>query len=172
MSQSHKHIALWLVLALVFLVIFSVFSKQHGREPEIVFSDFMSSVDRGDIQEVVIQGHNIQGKYKNGERFRTFAPTDPDLVKSLREKKVKIAAKPEEDSPWYMVFLLNWFPMLLLIGVWVFFMRQMQVGGGKAMSFRQEPRQAAHGKSASGHVSPMSRAPTKLKTIFRRSSLS
>ncbi|HVO93676.1 MAG TPA: ATP-dependent zinc metalloprotease FtsH [Terriglobales bacterium] len=135
MSQSSKHIALWLVLALVFLVIFSVFSKQHGREPEIVFSEFMSSVDRGDVQEVVIQGHNIQGKYKNGERFRTFAPNDPELVKSLRDKKVKIAAKPEEDSPWYMVLLLNWFPMLLLIGVWIFFMRQMQVGGGKAMSF-------------------------------------
>jgi len=135
LSQSSKHIALWLVLALVFLVIFSVFSKQHGREPEIVFSEFMSSVDRGDVQEVVIQGHNIQGKYKNGERFRTFAPNDPELVKSLRDKKVKIAAKPEEDSPWYMVLLLNWFPMLLLIGVWIFFMRQMQVGGGKAMSF-------------------------------------
>ena len=135
MSQSSKHIALWLVLALVFLVIFSVFSKQHGREPEIVFSEFMGSVDRGDVQEVVIQGHNIQGKYKNGERFRTFAPNDPELVKSLREKKVKIAAKPEDESPWYMVLLLNWFPMLLLIGVWIFFMRQMQVGGGKAMSF-------------------------------------
>jgi cell division protease FtsH len=124
-----------LVLALIFLVIFSVFSKQHGREPEIVFSEFMSSVDRGEIQEVVIQGHNIQGKYKNGERFRTFAPNDPELVKSLREKNVKIAAKPEDESPWYMVLLLNWFPMLLLIGVWIFFMRQMQVGGGKAMSF-------------------------------------
>jgi cell division protease FtsH len=135
LSQSSKHIALWLVLALVFLVIFSVFSKQHGREPEIVFSEFMGSVDRGDVQEVVIQGHNIQGKYKNGERFRTFAPNDPELVKSLREKKVKIAAKPEDESPWYMVLLLNWFPMLLLIGVWIFFMRQMQVGGGKAMSF-------------------------------------
>jgi cell division protease FtsH len=135
LSQSSKHIALWLVLALVFLVIFSVFSKQHGREPEIVFSDFMGSVDRGEVQEVVIQGHNIQGKYKNGERFRTFAPNDPELVKSLREKNVKIAAKPEDESPWYMVLLLNWFPMLLLIGVWIFFMRQMQVGGGKAMSF-------------------------------------
>jgi len=135
LSQSSKHIALWLVLALVFLVIFSVFSKQHGREPEIVFSEFMGSVDRGDVQEVLIQGHNIQGKYKNGERFRTFAPNDPELVKSLRDKKVKIAAKPEDDSPWYMVLLLNWFPMLLLIGVWIFFMRQMQVGGGKAMSF-------------------------------------
>jgi len=135
LSQSSKHIALWLVLALVFLVIFSVFSKQHGREPEIVFSEFMGSVERGDVQEVLIQGHNIQGKYKNGERFRTFAPNDPELVKSLRDKNVKIAAKPEEDSPWYMVLLLNWFPMLLLIGVWIFFMRQMQVGGGKAMSF-------------------------------------
>jgi cell division protease FtsH len=135
LNQSSKHIALWLVLALVFLVIFSIFSKQHGRDPEIVFSEFMSSVDRGDVQEVIIQGHNIQGKYKNGERFRTFAPNDPELVKSLREKRVKIAAKPEEDSPWYMVLLLNWFPMLLLIGVWIFFMRQMQVGGGKAMSF-------------------------------------
>src|SRR5207342_367603 len=79
--------------------------------------------------------HNIQGKYKNGERFRTFAPNDPELVKSLRDKNVKIAAKPEDESPWYMVLLLNWFPMLLLIGVWIFFMRQMQVGGGKAMSF-------------------------------------
>jgi cell division protease FtsH len=135
LSQSSKHIALWLVLALVFLVIFSVFNKQHGREPEVVFSEFMASVDRGDVQKVVIQGHNIQGEYKNGERFRTFAPNDPELVKSLRDKKVKIAAKPEEDSPWYMVLLLNWFPMLLLIGVWIFFMRQMQVGGGKAMSF-------------------------------------
>ena len=135
MSQSSKHIALWLVLILVFLVIFSVFSKQHGREPEVVFSEFMGSVERGEVQEVVIQGQNIQGKYKSGERFRSFAPNDPELVKSLRDRKVKIAAKPEDESPWYMVLLLNWFPMLLLIGVWIFFMRQMQVGGGKAMSF-------------------------------------
>jgi cell division protease FtsH len=135
LSQSSKHIALWLVLALIILAVFSVFNKQHGREPEIVFSEFMTAVDRGDVQKVTIQGHNIKGEYKNGERFRTFAPDDPELVKSLRDKKVKIAAKPEEDSPWYMVLLLNWFPMLLLIGVWIFFMRQMQVGGGKAMSF-------------------------------------
>ena len=135
MSQSSKHIALWLVLLLVLLGIFSVFSKQAGRDPEVVFSEFLAAVDRGEVQEVVIQGHNIQGKYKNGERFRTFAPDDPELVKSLREKKIKIAAKPEDDSPWYYVLLINWFPMLLLIGVWVFFMRQMQVGGGKAMSF-------------------------------------
>jgi len=135
LSSSSKHIALWLVLALVFFVIFSVFNKQYRREPEIIFSDFMGGVERGDVQEVVIQGQNIQGKYKNGEPFRTFAPNDPELVKSLRDKGVKIAAKPEDESPWYMVLLLNWFPMLLLVGVWIFFMRQMQMGGGKAMSF-------------------------------------
>ena len=116
-------------------MIFSVFSKQYRREPEIIFSEFMAAVDRGDVREVVIQGNNIQGKYKNGESFRTFEPDDPELVKSLREKQVKIAVKPDDESPWYMLLLLNWFPMLLLIGVWIFFMRQMQVGGGKAMSF-------------------------------------
>jgi cell division protease FtsH len=123
------------VLALVFLGIFSVFNKQYRREPEIIFSEFMGAVERGDVREVVIQKNHIQGNYKNGEQFRTFAPDDPELVKSLRGKGVKIAAKPEDESPWYMVLLLNWFPMLLLIGVWIFFMRQMRVGGGGVMSF-------------------------------------
>ena len=135
MNQMSKNLALWLVLGLIFLLLFNVFNKQHGREPEIVFSEFVSAVEKGDVLEVTIQGHNIQGKYKTGERFRTFAPNDPELVKMLREKKIRIAAKPEDESPWYMVLLVNWFPMLLLIGVWIFFMRQMQVGGGKAMSF-------------------------------------
>ena len=135
MNPSSKHIALWLVLALVLFMIFSVFSKQYRSDPEIIFSEFMAAVERGDVREVVIQGHHIQGKYKNGDQFRTFEPDDPELVKSLRDKNVKIAAKPDDESPWYMVLLVNWLPMLLLIGVWIFFMRQMQVGGGKAMSF-------------------------------------
>ncbi|MEK6601600.1 MAG: ATP-dependent zinc metalloprotease FtsH [Candidatus Binatota bacterium] len=135
MNQLSKNLALWLVLGLIFLLLFNIFSKQHGREPEIVFSEFMGAVEKGEVLEVTIQGHNIQGKYQSGERFRTFAPNDPELVKTLREKRVKIAAKPEDESPWYMVLFVNWFPMLLLIGVWIFFMRQMQVGGGKAMSF-------------------------------------
>jgi cell division protease FtsH len=126
---------IWLGLALVVLVIFLVFSQKSRGEPEIVFSDFLAAVERGDVQEVVIQGNNIQGKYKNGELFRTFAAADPELIKSLRAKQVKIAAKPSDESPWYMVLLLSWFPILLLIGVWIFFMRQMQMGGGKAMSF-------------------------------------
>jgi cell division protease FtsH len=135
LSLSSKQIAIWLVLALVVFVIFTIFSKQSQREPEIIFSEFTAAVERGDVREVVIQENNIQGKYNNGGQFRTFAPDDPELMKSLRDKQVKVGAKPGNDSPWYMVLLLNWFPMLLLIGVWLFFMRQMQMGGGKVMSF-------------------------------------
>ena len=135
MNQSSKRIAFGLVLALVLLVIFSLFTKEYRSEPEIAFSDFLGSVERGDIEAVVIQGHYVHGSYKNGAGFKTFAPDDPELVKSLRRTNVKIAAKPEDESPWYMVLLLNWFPMLLLVGVWIFFMRQLQVGGGKVASF-------------------------------------
>jgi len=135
LKLSSKHIALGLILALVLFGLFSVLGKQYRREPDITFSEFMAAVERDDVQAVVIQGHTIQGTYKNGGQFKTFEPDDPELVKSLRDKKVKIAAKPEDDSPWYMVLLLSWAPMLLLLGVWIFFMRQMQVGGGKAMSF-------------------------------------
>ena len=135
MNQTSKNLALWLVLGLMFLLLFNVFTRQHSREPDVVFSDFWASVEKGDVQEVTIQGKRIQGKYQSGESFKTFAPTDPELVKMLRDRKVRITAKPEDESPWYVVLLVNWFPMLLLIGVWIFFMRQMQVGGGKAMSF-------------------------------------
>ena len=135
MRASSKHIVLGLVLALAFFGIFSALRKQYRPEPEIIFSDFIGSVERGDVQAVVIQGPNIQGKYKNGGLFKTFAPDDPGLVNSLRSKDVKITAKPEDESPWYMTLLLNWFPMLILVGVWIFFMRQLQMGGGKVMSF-------------------------------------
>jgi cell division protease FtsH len=135
LSLSSKQIAIWLGVALIGFTIFTVLSTQYRREPEVIFSELMAAVERGDVGEVVIQGKNIQGKYKNGGPFRTFAPDDPGLMKSLRDKKVKIAAKPEDDSPWYIVLLLNWFPMLLLLGVWIYFMRQLQMGGGKAMSF-------------------------------------
>ncbi|HEY7221718.1 MAG TPA: ATP-dependent zinc metalloprotease FtsH [Candidatus Binatia bacterium] len=135
MRLSSKNIALGLLLALALFGIFHIFSRPSGSEPDITFSDFMGAVERGDIREVVIRGHTIQGEYKNGKEFKTFEPDDPDLVKSLRDSNVKITAQPEGDSPWYMVLLLNWVPTLLLVGVWIFFMRQLQAGSGKAMSF-------------------------------------
>src|SRR5262249_59218916 len=99
LKASSKHIALWLALALVLFMIFGIFSKQNRREPEIIFSEFMAAGERGEVREIVIQGHNIQGKYKNGESFRNFEPDDPDLVNSFRENQVKTAVKPRSDSP-------------------------------------------------------------------------
>jgi len=133
-NRSHNF-ALWLTLGLVLLLIFKVFNPQHPKEPEIVFSEFFSAVEKGEITEVTIQGRVIRGTFRNDERFRTFTPEDPDIVRTLREKGVKISARPEEGDPWYIALLVQSFPILLLIGVWVFFLRQMQIGGGKAMSF-------------------------------------
>jgi cell division protease FtsH len=135
MNQFSRSIALWLVLGLMFLLLFNIFSRQQTREPEIIFSDFLNQVDKNQVAQVTIQGNSIHGRTTSGEHFKTYAPHDPDLVKALRAKGVRIAAKPEEGDPWWMVALVQWFPMLLLVAVWIFFMRQMQIGGGKAMSF-------------------------------------
>ncbi|OFV88223.1 MAG: cell division protein FtsH [Acidobacteria bacterium RBG_16_68_9] len=135
MNQFSRNVALWLVLGLMFLLLFNLSNKKQAKPPEIPYSEFVAAVEKGDVTEVVIQGQNLRGKFQNNERFKTFTPDDPSLVKRLEAKSVKITAKPEEGDPWYIMAFINWFPMLLLIGVWIFFMRQMQVGGGKAMSF-------------------------------------
>jgi len=134
-NQFSRTVALWLVLGLMFVLLFNLSTKKQAKPPEVPFSDFMAAVDKGEVTEVLIQGQNVRGKYQNNERFKTYAPNDPDLVRTLRGKDVKISAKPEDGDPWYFMVFVQWFPVLLLIGVWIFFMRQMQVGGGKAMSF-------------------------------------
>jgi len=135
LNQFSRNLALWLVLGLMFLLLFQIFNKQQVQEPERDYSEFSDALDKGEISEVLIQGNVVRGRFQSGERFSTYDPGDTALITRLREKGVKIQAKPEEGEPWYVVLLVQWFPMLLLIGVWVFFMRQMQVGGGKAMSF-------------------------------------
>ena len=129
---------LWAVILVFVVALFNLFQSNTPRNAsrEIYFSDFMGAVERSEIQEVVIQGENISGVYKSGGDFRTYAPEDPELVPTLRQNGVQIKAVPSADNElsfWGVV--ISWFPMLLLIGVWVFFMRQMQGGGGKAMGF-------------------------------------
>src|SRR6202451_2032347 len=135
MNQFSRSIALWLVLGLMFLLLFNIFSRQQPKEPEIIFSDFLNQVEKGQVAEATIQGDVIKGESTSGDHFKVNAPAYPDLVKTLREKGVKIAAKPAEGDPWWMVALVQWFPVLVLAALWIFFMRQMQIGGGKAMSF-------------------------------------
>ena len=133
MSPFYKNLALWLIISLMMIMLFQIFKQpERGIEP-VFYSDFLSMVESQSIIQVTIQGDNISGISSQGP-FKTFAPKDPELIKLLRSKGVKIKAKPKEDSSWFQVFL-SWIPMLLLIGVWIFFMRQMQAGGGKALSF-------------------------------------
>ena len=140
MNPVSRNLGLWLLLLLLGLLLWSVVTKQQPREPEVPFSNFLEAVDENRVYDVSMQGQAIHGHYKAerggpGEGFKTYAPKDADLVKTLHDKGVVIDVKPEDNEPWYLVAMVNWAPMLLLVGVWVFFMRQMQVGGGKAMSF-------------------------------------
>ena len=135
MNPLQKNIALWLTISLVLVLLYHLFNQPKTVQDSMVYSDFLASVEKGQVSEVTIQGEHVAGKLANGRSFRTYMPKDDSLMPLLREKEVRISAKPQEDSPWYMTVLISWFPMLLLIGVWIFFMRQMQAGGGKAMAF-------------------------------------
>jgi cell division protease FtsH len=135
MNPFYKNMALWLVIALVMVLLFNLFNQPKAARQKILFSEFRLAVERGDVREVTIQGNNIYGKFSNGKEFKTYSLDDPDLVKDLMGKRVTIDARPDEQSSWWMQLIISWFPMLLLIGVWIFFMRQVQIGGGKAMSF-------------------------------------
>ncbi len=101
----------------------------------MIFSDFMTQLERGDITKVTMRANHISAILKDGTRIKTYAVEYPDLVKTLRQKKVDIEAKPPDQSPWYMTFLVTWGPFILFLGLWFFLMRQMQVGGNKALSF-------------------------------------
>jgi len=135
LNPLQKNIALWLVISLVFVMIYHLFNQPKIAQMDIIYSDFLSYVDKTQVTEVTIQGDNISGRLTSGTAFKTYAPKDASVVALLKEKGVRISAKPADDSPWYMTILVSWLPMLLLIGVWIFFMRQMQGGGGKAMAF-------------------------------------
>jgi len=131
----YKNLAVWLMISLAMVFLFNMFSHPKQARETITYSDFLASVEHGDVLEVTIQGDHIYGNYENGRAFKTFSPQDPELINILRQRGVRISAKPKDESPWYVTILISWFPMVLLIAVWIFFMRQMQAGGGRAMSF-------------------------------------
>ncbi|OGW48594.1 MAG: cell division protein FtsH, partial [Nitrospirae bacterium RBG_19FT_COMBO_42_15] len=132
--MNYKGLGLWLVVGLVMILIFTHFSTVKPQEEEVIFSDFMKKVGNGEVTEVTIKENYIMGKLKDNTKFRTYTANYPNLIDELREKDVKITVRPVDDNKWY-AFLLNWGPMLILLGIWIFFMRQMQTGGNKALSF-------------------------------------
>ncbi|RUM87867.1 MAG: cell division protein FtsH [Thermodesulfatator sp.] len=136
MNTFYKNLSLWLVIGLVVVFLFNLFNKPQTKIQEITYSDFLSYVDKGQVAKVVLQDEKVEGTFLNNTHFKTAVPSqDPDFIPELKKKGVVIDVRPAEETPWYLTLLISWFPMLLLIGVWIFFMRQMQAGGGRAMSF-------------------------------------
>ena len=130
-----KNLALWLILGLVLILVFNVFNDNKQQISKIVFSQFVSEVQSGKVAKVMIRGNNIKGEYKNDAKFETYAPNDDDLIKIMRENDVVIEAKPEDENFWLQNFLIYWGPLILLLVIWIYLMRQMQGGGAKALSF-------------------------------------
>jgi cell division protease FtsH len=137
LNNFSKNLIIWATISLLMVVLFNLFNQPPAPQTQYSYSEFLARVESGEIMSVKIQDSTINGVTSDNRRFQTFAPDDPKLVDTLIQKGVEVSAEPPEEAPWYMTLLMSWFPMLLLIGVWIFFMRQMQGGGGGrgAMSF-------------------------------------
>ncbi|MBB5691571.1 ATP-dependent metallopeptidase FtsH/Yme1/Tma family protein [Roseomonas alkaliterrae] len=139
MNNFGRNLALWVIVALLLVALFNLFQPSGGARmgvQQVAYSDFLNEVNAGHVREVSIQGRNLTGTLTDGRNFQTYTPEDPSLVSRLTEKNIRVVARPEDsDVNPLLHYLMSWFPMLLLIGVWIFFMRQMQGGGGRAMGF-------------------------------------
>ncbi len=171
MNASFRNFALWVIIVLLLLALFTLFQNpgQRSSTNEISFSQLLSEVDAGRVREVVIQGPDISGSYTDGRSFSTYAPNDPNLVSRLYGKNVQITARPPSDNvPWFIQLLFSWLPFLALIGVWVFLSRQMQGGAGKAMGFGKSKAKLlteAHGRVTFEDVAGVDEAKEDLQEI-------
>jgi cell division protease FtsH len=136
MNSRTKNILFWVVVGLFMILLFNLFSVPHHEpEEDVIFSEFMTKLDKGEVERVIIKASHISAILKDKTRIRTYSVEYPELVQVLRDKGVQIEAKPPDESPWYITFLVTWGPFVLFLGLWFFLMRQMQMGGNKALSF-------------------------------------
>lgn len=170
MNTFYKNLSMWLIIGLTMILLFNVFNKPQGQSSQMTYSEFWSSVESGIISRVTIQGEKILGTGQDGQPFMTVAPGDAELIPMLRESGVDISVREPEETPWYFTVFVSWFPMLLLIGVWIFFMRQMQVGGkGGALSFgktRARLREGGEMKVTFKDVAGIDEAKAELEEII------
>jgi cell division protease FtsH len=170
LNQFYKNIALWLVISLMMILLFNLFNKPKAIQEKLSYSDFITAVDAGKVASVTVQGNDVAGKFTDGKDFKTYKPADAMLSEKLLEKKVAITARPEEEKfSWFSIFI-SWFPLILLVGVWIFFMRQMQSGGGKAMAFgksRAKLLTEAQGKITFEDVAGVDEAKEELEEIIQ-----
>ncbi len=139
MNELAKNVLLWVVIALVLMSVFNSFSPGKSSSPKVAYSAFLKKVDNGQVSQVTIKGHQIEAKTSGGNKVQTYSPETDNkaLIGDLLKHNVTVTGKPAHERSLLMQIFISWFPFLLLIGVWIFFMRQMQGGGGGrgAMSF-------------------------------------
>jgi cell division protease FtsH len=135
MNNFYRNLALWLLVGLIIVTLFNLFQEKSSPEEEVNYSEFLSRVEGDLVVEVEIRDKNVKGILRDGTPFKSYAADDPDLIKVLKEKGIKIVAGPSEEQSIWLALLINSIPFVLFIGLWVFFMRQMQMGGNKALSF-------------------------------------
>ncbi|MBI5745542.1 MAG: ATP-dependent metallopeptidase FtsH/Yme1/Tma family protein, partial [Nitrospirae bacterium] len=131
----YRSLFVWLLIGVMMILLFNLLSAPKKMEEEIIFSEFMTRLEAGEVEEVVMKESHITGRLKDGKRFKTYTAEYPDLVKILRSQNVRITARPAEQNPWYWNLFFSWGPIIFLALVWIFFMRQMQTGGNRALSF-------------------------------------
>ena len=170
MNTNFRSLAIWVIIALLLVALFNLFSNPGAgrRGNDVAYSEFLDQVEAGKVADVVISGHRINGHYTGGAAFTTVHPDDQTLVPSLRKKGVKFSAKSAEDDVPLLSMLLNWLPMLVLIAVWIFFMRQMQSGGGRAMGFGKSKAKLLterHGRVTFDDVAGVDEAKVDLQEI-------
>jgi cell division protease FtsH len=138
MNSNFRNFAIWIIIGLLLIALYNLFQNPRPgtRANEISYSNFLTDVESRNIRSVTISGNQVSGQFADGRNFNTYAPNDPKLIERLHDKNVNIQVRPnEDDMPSILSVLVSWFPILLLIAVWIFFMRQMQSGGGRAMGF-------------------------------------
>jgi cell division protease FtsH len=171
MNANLRNFALWVIIVLLVLALFTLFQSPSQRQAsqDISFSQLLTEVDAGRVRDVVIQGQEIHGTFTDLKPFSTYAPNDPSLVQRLYGKGVTITARsPQEQVPWFVQLLVSWLPFIALFGVWIFLSRQMQGGAGKAMGFgksRAKLLTEAHGRVTFEDVAGVDEAKQDLQEI-------
>ena len=171
MNANLRNFALWVIIVLLLLALFTLFQNpsQRTTSQDISFSQLLTEVDAGRVRDVLIQGPDIHGTFSDGRSFQTYAPNDPTLVQRLYGKGVAITARSQTESvPWFVSLLVSWLPFIALIGVWIFLSRQMQGGAGKAMGFgksRAKLLTEAHGRVTFEDVAGVDEAKSDLHEI-------
>ncbi len=143
----YKNLFIWLLVGLLIILLFNLLNAPQKVQEELNFSEFMGLLEAGKIEEVTMKEYSITGRLKDGVKFKSYSPEYPELVNLMRSKNVKITVKPPDQNPWYMNFFFTWGPIIFIAVIWIFFMRQMQSGGNKALSFGKSKARLVSEKS-------------------------